>query len=60
VADDSSADRSQQPPAHPKSGLTIGFSFLLGAFTQTLVPDRYAHAASGAVYPIGFAFVIFA
>lgn len=42
------------------SGLTIGFSFLLGAFVQTLVPEHLAHAAAGAVYPVGFAFVIFA
>jgi formate/nitrite transporter FocA (FNT family) len=42
------------------AGLTIGFSFLLGAFAQTLVPERYAHAAAGIVYPLGFAFVIFA
>lgn len=42
------------------AGLTIGFSFLLGGFAQTLVPERYAHAAAGAVYPVGFAFVIFA
>ncbi|MDB4877207.1 MAG: Formate/nitrite transporter FocA, family [Gemmatimonadetes bacterium] len=42
------------------SGLTIGFSFLIGAYAQTLVPQRYAHAISGAVYPLGFMFVIFA
>jgi len=42
------------------AGLTIGFSFLLGALAQTLVPERYAHAAAGAVYPLGFALVIFA
>jgi formate-nitrite transporter family protein len=42
------------------SGLTIGFSFLIGAFAQTLVPERYAHAVAGAVYPLGFVFVIFA
>jgi formate/nitrite transporter FocA (FNT family) len=42
------------------SGLTIGFSFLIGAFAQTLVPERYGHAIAGAVYPLGFIFVIFA
>lgn len=42
------------------SGLTIGFSFLLGGFAQTLVPERYAHLASGFAYPVGFTFVIFA
>jgi formate/nitrite transporter FocA (FNT family) len=42
------------------AGLTIGFSFLLGAFAQTLVPERYAHAAAGIVYPLGFVFVVFA
>src|SRR3954467_15845592 len=42
------------------AGLTIGFSFLVGAFAQTLVPERYAHAAAGVVYPLGFVFVVFA
>src|SRR3954469_6542134 len=42
------------------SGLTVGFSFLLGAFVQTLVPEKYAHAAAGVVYPVGFVFVVFA
>ena len=42
------------------AGLTIGFSFLVGAFAQTLVPERYAHAAAGIVYPLGFVFVVFA
>jgi formate/nitrite transporter FocA (FNT family) len=42
------------------SGLTVGFSFLLGAFVQTLVPDKYGHVAAGLVYPVGFVFVIFA
>jgi formate/nitrite transporter FocA (FNT family) len=42
------------------AGLTIGFSFLVGGFVQTLVPERYAHAAAGIVYPVGFVFVVFA
>lgn len=42
------------------AGLTIGFSFLMGAFAQTLVPDHLAHAAAGIVYPLGFVFVVFA
>jgi formate/nitrite transporter FocA (FNT family) len=42
------------------AGLTIGFSFLVGGFAQTLVAERYAHVASGVVYPLGFVFVVFA
>jgi formate/nitrite transporter FocA (FNT family) len=42
------------------SGLIIGFSFLLGAYMQTLVPDGLGGAAAAAVYPIGFIFVIIA
>jgi len=42
------------------SGLTVGFSLLLGGFAETLVPERYAHFAAGSVYPIGFVFVVFA
>jgi formate-nitrite transporter family protein len=42
------------------SGLTIGFSFLLGAFMQTFVSEKYAPLVAGAAYPLGFAFVIFA
>jgi formate/nitrite transporter FocA (FNT family) len=42
------------------AGLAIGFSFLMGGFAQTLVPERYAHLAAGAVYPVGFAFIVFA
>src|SRR5881628_2191950 len=38
------------------SGLTIGFSFLLGAFMQTFVPEKYAPLVGGAAYPLGFAF----
>ena len=42
------------------AGLIIGFSFLVGGFVQTLVPEKYAHAAAGIVYPLGFVFVVFA
>jgi formate/nitrite transporter FocA (FNT family) len=43
------------------SGLTIGFSFLAGAYAQTLVEQhRYAHFVAGLAYPLGFVFVIFA
>jgi formate/nitrite transporter FocA (FNT family) len=42
------------------SGLTIGFSFLMGAYAQTLVSERYEHFAAGVAYPLGFLFVIFA
>lgn len=42
------------------SGLTIGFSFLMGAYAQTLVTEKYAHFAAGVVYPIGFIFIVFA
>jgi formate/nitrite transporter FocA (FNT family) len=42
------------------SGMTIGFSFLLGGYMQTLVEERFAHFVAGAAYPIGFLFVIFA
>jgi len=40
------------------SGLTIGFSFIMGAYAQTLVPEQYAAFIAGAAYPIGFLFVI--
>jgi formate/nitrite transporter FocA (FNT family) len=42
------------------SGLTIGFSFLVGGYAETLVPARFATAAAGAAYPIGFVFVVLA
>lgn len=42
------------------AGLIIGFSFLVGGFVQTLVPEKFAHAAAGLVYPLGFVFVVFA
>jgi formate-nitrite transporter family protein len=40
------------------SGLTIGFSFLTGAYAETLVAERYANFAAGIAYPIGFVFVV--
>src|SRR5919107_5241791 len=42
------------------SGLVIGFSFLAAAFAAHLVSEPYRHAASAAVYPLGFIFVIMA
>ena len=42
------------------SGLLIGFSFLAGAYAQTLVPERLGQAAAAAVYPLGFILVIMA
>src|SRR5437763_689537 len=42
------------------SGLTIGFSFLMGAYAQTLVTEQYAHFVAGAAYPLGFLLIIFA
>jgi formate/nitrite transporter FocA (FNT family) len=42
------------------AGMIIGFSFLMGGFAQTLVPEKFAHAAAGIVYPLGFVFVVFA
>jgi formate/nitrite transporter FocA (FNT family) len=42
------------------AGLTIGFSFLIGAFVSELVPEAYRHAAVAAAYPLGFIFVIMA
>jgi formate/nitrite transporter FocA (FNT family) len=42
------------------SGATIGFSFVVGGYAQTLVSERYALLAAGAVYPLGFIFVILA
>jgi formate/nitrite transporter FocA (FNT family) len=42
------------------SGLVIGFSFLAGGYVRELTPDRYDQAASSAVYPLGFIFVIIA
>ncbi|HEU4697745.1 MAG TPA: formate/nitrite transporter family protein [Gemmatimonadales bacterium] len=40
------------------SGLAIGFSFLVGGYLMTLVPDGWGMAAAAAAYPIGFIFVI--
>jgi formate/nitrite transporter FocA (FNT family) len=42
------------------AGLTIGFSFAAGAYVATLVPDPWKEAASAAVYPLGFVFVVLA
>jgi formate/nitrite transporter FocA (FNT family) len=42
------------------SGLVIGFSFLAGAYMQTLVPERLGDAAAAVVYPLGFILVIMA
>jgi formate-nitrite transporter family protein len=42
------------------SGLTIGFSFLMGGYAQTLVSERYAHFVMGVAYPLGFLYVVFA
>jgi formate/nitrite transporter FocA (FNT family) len=42
------------------SGLVIGFSFLAGGYVRALTPDAYDQAASAAVYPLGFIFVIMA
>src|SRR5438067_12496882 len=36
------------------SGLTIGFSFLAGAYMQTLVTEPYKHFGMGAADPLGF------
>jgi formate/nitrite transporter FocA (FNT family) len=42
------------------SGLTIGFSFLIGGYAQTLVDEKYAKFAASMVYPLGFLYIIFA
>lgn len=42
------------------SGLVIGFSFVGGAYTASLVDPGYQHAAFSAVYPLGFILVIMA
>ncbi|MCB9730618.1 MAG: formate/nitrite transporter family protein [Deltaproteobacteria bacterium] len=42
------------------AGLTIGFSFLTGAFLTTLVPANYETAANAVGYPLGFIFVVLA
>ncbi len=40
------------------AGLTIGWSFVLGAYLTTLVPPALHKAVNAAAYPIGFIFVI--
>jgi formate/nitrite transporter FocA (FNT family) len=42
------------------AGLVIGFSSLAAAFAAEVAPERYAHAAASAAYPLGFIFVIIA
>jgi formate-nitrite transporter family protein len=42
------------------AGLTIGFSFLAGAFLAEFVPAHLRPLAQTATYPIGFVLVIFA
>jgi len=40
------------------AGLTIGWSFVGGAYAATLVAPEYRHAVFAAVYPLGFIMVI--
>ena len=40
------------------AGLTIGWSFVGGAFAATLVAPQYRQAIAAAVYPLGFILVI--
>lgn len=40
------------------AGLTIGWSFVGGAYAATLVAPQYRHAIFAAVYPLGFILVI--
>ncbi len=40
------------------AGLTIGWSFVGGAYAATLVAPEYRHAIAAAVYPLGFILVI--
>jgi formate/nitrite transporter FocA (FNT family) len=40
------------------AGLTIGFSFIAGAFVRHLTPDHLDRIAAAAVYPLGFIFVV--
>ncbi|HZS47497.1 MAG TPA: formate/nitrite transporter family protein [Blastocatellia bacterium] len=42
------------------AGLTIGFSFLAGAYLSSLVPEPFKHAANSIGYPLGFIFVVLA
>jgi formate-nitrite transporter family protein len=40
------------------AGLTIGWSFVGGAYVSTLVAPEYRKAAQAVIYPLGFIFVI--
>lgn len=40
------------------SGLLISFSFILGGYMMSLVPEQYGRAAASIVYPVGFILVI--
>lgn len=42
------------------AGLTIGFSFLAGAYLMGLAPAAYSGAATAMGYPLGFVFVVLA
>ena len=42
------------------AGLTIGFSFLAGAYLSKLAPEPLKEAANAAGYPLGFIFVVLA
>jgi len=42
------------------AGLTIGFSFLAGAYLMALVPAAFSGAATALGYPLGFVFVVLA
>jgi formate/nitrite transporter FocA (FNT family) len=42
------------------AGLTIGFSFLAGAYLMALAPADYSGAATAVGYPLGFVFVALA
>jgi formate/nitrite transporter FocA (FNT family) len=42
------------------AGLTIGFSFLAGAYLMAIVPAAYSGAATAVGYPLGFVFVVLA
>jgi formate/nitrite transporter FocA (FNT family) len=42
------------------AGMVIGFSFLASGFAHHVAPEAYRRAATAAVYPLGFIFVIVA
>ena len=62
----SAADEELHRPASEltwsalEAGLAIGFSALAAAFLSSLVPEKYATAATAAGYPLGFIFVVMA